>query len=139
MCDLQDMLWKLLPVFTSFGVLILGSWLTVRARRREWIADNRKEEYRKVLASLNRINMIMISLHTGGVANLDQNELQEAVRESTEAVNTCLFINDFMEKSQVLARVISCTRRFTNGGSFEEYHAEYWKAINQILDSAKKL
>src|SRR5437870_13815411 len=72
MCDWQDTLWKLLPVFTSFGVLIFGSWLTRNAKRSEWIADNQKEEYRKLLAALNRLNMAISALHVKGTQNLPE-------------------------------------------------------------------
>lgn len=75
MFDWQDAVWKLLPVFTSFGVLIVGARLTRSAKRREWIADNQKEEYRRLLAALNRLNMAISEEHVQGTSSQDLQEL----------------------------------------------------------------
>ena len=94
----QDTLWRLLPLLASFGVVFVGYWLTGRAKRREWIADNQKEEYRKVLAGLNRLNMLLVTQHVTGV--IDPQELKRVMEETSLAFNTSLFITDFLEKDQ---------------------------------------
>ena len=136
MSNWQDVLWKLLPVLTAFGVLIVGSWLTGRARRREWIADNQKEEYRKVLAGLNRLNMVLMDHRTGAV---NTQGVREATEEIMIALNTSLFVDDFLKESKVVVDVLNAMRKLENGGSLEEYHQEYWKAVNLIVNSAKKI
>jgi hypothetical protein len=133
MFDLQDTLWKLLPVFTSFGVLIVGAWLTRSAKHREWIADNQKEEYRRLLAALSRLNMAISQEKVQGKSSED---LQELMREVSEAVNTSIFIHEFLKKTNVLGDIVGTTHKLEQGGTFEDYHQEYWKTVNKIVDSA---
>lgn len=133
MFDLRDTLWKLLPVFTSFGVLIVGAWLTRSAKRREWIADNQKEEYRRLLAALNRLNMAISQEQVQGKSS---EELQELMREVSEAANTSIFIHEFLKKTNVLGDIVGTTHKLQQGGTFEDYLQEYWKTVNKIVDSA---
>jgi hypothetical protein len=137
MSDWQGELWKLLPLLTAFSVVFVGSWLTGRAKRREWIADNQKEEYRKVLASLTRLNMILVDRHFTGT--MDLQETKRAMEETSLAFNTSLFISDFLAETKVGGDVLDASKAFISGGSFDEYHEKYWKAVNLILSSAKKI
>lgn len=136
MCDWQGVLWKLLPVFTSFGVLIVGAWLTRSAKRREWIADSQKEEYRRLLAALNRLNMAISEEQTQGTSSQDFHEL---MRELSEAANTSIFIHEFLRKTNVLGDIVAASEKLKQGGTFDDYRREYWKTVNQIVDSATKI
>ena len=60
------------------------------------------------------------------------------MEEITIALNTSLFIVDFLEKSKVVDDVLQATKKLKKGGSFDDYHGEYWKAVNSIIISAKK-
>jgi len=127
-----------LIVWAAVGPLVgilMGHYLVRSWERKRWLADNRKEEYRRVLAGLNKVNMLMIDLH-GGVPNLQA--IKEAMDESSLALSTCLFINDFLEKSKAAGQVVQAVKKLTAGGSFDDYQKEYWKAINLILGAAKK-
>jgi hypothetical protein len=135
--DWQDTLWKFLPLFASLIVVFVGSWLTGRAKRREWIADNQKEEYRKVLAGLNHLNMFLIQSKAG--ISLDMQEMKHAMEETSIAFNTSLFITDFLERSQVAGNVLDASKKFMSDGNYDDYQKEYWKAVNLILSAAKKI
>jgi hypothetical protein len=135
-CDWQELLWKLLPVFTSFGVLIAGASLAHRAKHREWTADNQKEEFRKLLSAFNRLNMAIVEEQVQGKSSQDLQELMGAV---SEAANTSLFIHEFLKKSLVVDDIVAASRKLQEGGTLEDYHREYWKAINKIIDAATKI
>lgn len=60
------------------------------------------------------------------------------MEETTIALNTSLFISDFLEKSKVVGAVLDAGRKLGQGDSFDDYQKEYWKAINLIKTSAKK-
>jgi len=117
------------------GILI-GHYLGRSWQRRQWLADNRKEEYRRVLAGLNRLNMSLAERYCS--RNLDAQEIKQAMEETSIALNTSLFITDFLEESQVAGAVLDAVRKLEDGGSFDDYHKEYWKAVNLIMASAKK-
>lgn len=93
-----------MPLLTSFGVVFVGYWLAGRAKRRKWIADNQKEEYRRVLAGLNRLNMLLINQQVTGM--LDLQELKRAMEETSLALNTSLFITGFLEETRVAGDVL---------------------------------
>jgi hypothetical protein len=136
MTNWQDILWKLLPVLTSFGVLVVGAWLTHGARRREWIADNQKEEYRGLLRALNRLNMAVSEEQVQGKTSQD---LHQLLREASDAANTSLFIHEFLKYTNVLGQIVATFQKLEQGGKFEDYQREYWEAVNQIVDSATKI
>ncbi|SRR5204863_5120467 len=117
------------------GILI-GHYLVRSWQRRQWLADNQKEEYRRVLAGLNRLNMALVEQYCNG--NVDAQEIKQAMEESTIALNTSLFITDFLEGSKVAGDVLAAVKKLDQGSSFDDYHKEYWKAVNLIIASAKK-
>lgn len=123
------------PPFPLWVTVFLTIWAAVGPLAR-WLADNRKIEFRRVLAALNKINILMIELHNSGIGN--PLAVKEAMDQSTEALNTSLFINDFLEHSQVAGDIVNAVKKLNNGGSFDDYQKEYWKAINLILDAASK-
>ncbi|MGA9393661.1 MAG: hypothetical protein WBV69_24730 [Candidatus Sulfotelmatobacter sp.] len=116
--------------------ILTGHYLTRSWQRRQWIADNRKDEYRKLLAGLNRLNMVLVQDHTN--QNVGIQEIKEAMEEISIALNTSLFIVDFLEESKVADDVLQASRQFKQGGSFDDYRQKYWKAVNSIIGSAKK-
>jgi hypothetical protein len=129
--------WWLILIFAVWAAvgplvgIVIGHYLTRSWQRSQWIADNRKEEYRKVLSGLNRLNMLLVKQHLNG--HVDVGEIKPAMEEVSVALNTSLFITDFLAGD-----VLDDAKKLVQGGSFEDYQANYWKAIHQIIASAKK-
>jgi hypothetical protein len=112
----------ILGIWGAVGPLVgifVGHWLTKRWQREQWIADNQRDEYRKLLAGLNRLNMTLSSGHVHGTENPE--ELQRAMEDISVASNTSLFITDFLAESNVLGNILMASRAFAAGGSFESY------------------
>jgi len=114
------------------GILI-GHYLVRSWQRRQWLADNQKEEYRKVLAGLNRLHMLLTKQSCGK----NVQELELAMEEISIALNTSLFITDFLEKTKVAGDVLAAARKLAQSGNVDDYHKEYWKAANLIIGAAK--
>lgn len=128
-----------LTIWAVVGPLLgvaVGHYLVRSWERKRWLADNRKDEYRRVLAGLTKLNMLIIDRHSFGT--IDMAALKEAMEESSMAFNTCLFINDFLERTKVAGDIVKAVKKFHNGGSFDDYHKEYWKSVNLILADANK-
>ena len=98
--------------------------------------QSQKEEYRKLLAGLNRLNMVLIQDHTN--QNVGTQEIKDAMEEISMALNTSLFIFDFLEGSKVVDDVLQASRKLKQRGNFDDYREEYWKAVNSIIASVKK-
>jgi hypothetical protein len=128
-----------LTIWASVGPLVgilIGHYLGKSWQRRQWIADNQKEEYRRLLRALNGLNVKLVQEHCNGIVN--EQEIKEAAEEITEALNTSLFITEFLTKSKVAGDVLDAVKKLGAGGSFDDYHKEYWKAVNLIVAAAKK-
>jgi hypothetical protein len=139
-----------IPLFPWWATLILALWAAIGPlagivightlvrswERRRWLADNQKEEYRKVLGGLSRLNMALSDHHVLGIDNA--NEVKLAMEDATQALNTCLFTAGFFAESGVASDVLVALGKLNHGGGFNEYHTEYWKAVNVILAAAKK-
>lgn len=80
--------------------------------------------------------MVLILDHTN--RNVEEDEIKRAMEEITIALNTSLFIVDFLQESKVVEDVFQASRKLKQGGSFDNYRVEYWKAVNSIIGSAKK-
>jgi hypothetical protein len=116
--------------------LVAGHFLSESAQRKRWVADNQKDEYRKLLAALTKINVALLDLHSG---NGDHQDLDNGMNEFSQATNTCLFINDFLEQSKVLDEIKQAVQSFITGGDLKSYQGRYWTAVNQIIASARKI
>jgi hypothetical protein len=125
------------PIGPIVGIA-LGHWLLRSWERKRWLADNRKEEYRRLLTALNKLNVLMLDWYRGGSpAKLQR--IGDAIDEISMAFNTSLFIGEFLEQSKVADDLLSSFKKLMDSGSsFAEYHKEYWNAVNLIRAAAKK-
>jgi hypothetical protein len=108
----------ILTIWGAIGPLIgvrYGQELAKRWQKEHWITDNEKEEYRRVLASLNRLNMVLAQQHCG--APVDAQELKRAMEEITTALNTSLFIADFLEKTKIAGHILDAAKKLGQGGA----------------------
>jgi hypothetical protein len=80
--------------------ILMGHYMVRSWERRRWLADNQKEEYRRVLTALNGMNHLVLTHHNTGTGN-DQ-EVNESLNETTLAFNTCIFTMEFLRESQVM-------------------------------------
>jgi hypothetical protein len=119
----------------TIGVLA-GHYLSASSERKRWIADNQKEEYRRLLAALSKINIALCELRT---SDGTMEALSEGLSDFSEASNTCLFINEFLESSGVLGEIRQAAQAFVETSDFEDYRKKYWNSINQIIESVKKI
>lgn len=118
------------------GILI-GHRLTRSWQRTQRIADNQKEEYRKLLEALNGLNMALCDQHSEG--RLDLEALKPLMAEITNVINTSLFIADFLGDSKVASDVLDAVKKLIQNNDLEGYRVQYWEAVNMIVAAAKKI
>jgi hypothetical protein len=122
------------PIGPIVGILI-GHVLLTSWERKRWLADNRKDEYRRVLIALNKLNILMVDWHDG---NGPLEPIKAAMDEFVTALNTSLFVHEFFERTKVVNSIRETVSKLLKRGSFDDYHKEYWKAVNLIVDAAQK-
>jgi len=126
----------LLPVVSGFVGILLGSFLTRRARRREWIAENQKNEYKELLAAITDVHLIVIKTFT---ANAPLNDLEQAISKLTRVVNSCLFITSFLEETKVPDDFRLGVQQLYATRDLHRFQDEHWKRVNKIVDTARAI
>jgi hypothetical protein len=123
--------WALLG--PSLGIFI-GAYLTRRWQRQQWIADNKKQEFKDLLSAMTQVNTLLVKY--GGVPSpgTETNEAEHLVLVS----ESCLFISDFLENSQVIGDLLQALRMLESKRNMNAFLAEYHKITNRIRVAAKK-
>ena len=95
--EVAEMWTHLGAVWSAIGPLlgvVIGSFLTLRNQRRNWIADSKKAEYKELITTLTK-SMSTINRLTGQMVVLDgemQRAREKAYMDVLEVNQSCLFI-----------------------------------------------
>jgi hypothetical protein len=127
----------LLNVWALLGPLLgifIGAYLTRRWQRQQWIADNKKREFKDLLSAMTQVNTLLVKY--GGVpsSGTETTEAEHLVLVS----ETCLFISDFLEESKVIGDLLQALKVLQGKKDMSAYLAEYHKITNRIRAAAKK-
>ena len=93
-----------LGIFGTAVGAFLGHYLSKNWQREQWIADNRKQEYRELLTTLTNTYMLIVRF-IGPMMALDsqtQRELDQAERDSYRVIRDRLFIAKDLGGSDIL-------------------------------------
>jgi hypothetical protein len=99
-----------LNIWAAVGPLLgvaLGSWLTTRNQRRQWILDNKRAEYRKLLTTLTDCGTKFIVFYGAMPAVMEAKEqrmIGETARKSANVIYNRLFVASEMEKLNIDTR-----------------------------------
>jgi hypothetical protein len=132
-----DLSLQFLPIVASFAILFIGSWLTVGARRREWLADNQKAEYQRVLAAMNHLHMVIMSHLVGNI--LIASDITEVINETIAATNDCIFIYDFLERTRVVGDIIDASKQALVEKNMPVYQRKHWHSLIRLLRQQEHL
>jgi hypothetical protein len=88
------------------GVIVgslLTNILTGRSQRKQWLADNRKQEYRELLSTLTH-SMTVIMTYTGTMVAIgphEQKEFQKAYNEALRVLHDRIFVAEQIKRDKI--------------------------------------
>jgi hypothetical protein len=145
---IQPETWKLIGGYSSkawaalgplVGVLV-GAYLTGRRQRRDWLADNKKEEYRELVSGLTKGLSTYLQLYVAQTIRTgeDQKRLQESLASIMEITRSRLFIAKEVKRLDVVKRWHDLTGSFENDRDNIAFARGVGKLLDEILDAAVK-
>lgn len=145
---IQPDLWKAIGDYASkswaavgplIGVLV-GAYLTGRRQKRDWLADNKKEEYRELLSAMTKALSINLELYILGVGldSADQRRRANVTSELMEVTRSRLFIAKQIKQLDAVNRWISLTSEFEKSRDGLVYGRGTRELLDEIVETALK-
>jgi hypothetical protein len=119
--------------------VLIGAYIANRNQRKQWIADNKKEEYREVLAAMNKT--IAAYVNAGFAANdlTDWHNANPQIRVSLEEVMASrLFIAVVLDKLDLDKRFFDALDTLVDAGERPRFLKEVDTLCNALLEAASK-
>ena len=121
------------------GVFV-GAYIASRNQRKHWIADNKKEEYKELLAALSRAitasfaHRSKLSLH-GPTGDQLSSTFPKEVVDVAEAIQTRIFIAPVVTDLKVLRRWHAALQIPILG---EKSNADFSHVVGELLDNIRE-
>ena len=133
-----------LAVWGAIGPLVgvrYGHELAKKSQREHWVNDNAKQEYRELVSVLFQSANIAIANRTLGreTTQAENDKEFEADSAFLEAVNTRLFIRQFVEDAKIQKRWEEAFREHKEDNNVEALRSRLREMIQSIVDEATKL
>jgi len=115
------------------GVLV-GAYIANRNQRRQWLLDNRKQEYRELLSALSSAFIALTRLNTPMIAipgELER-ELRNAETESFRILRDRLFIATEIRDTRILGLWLEATRDVDHDRDLVKF-ADRFNQINKTI------
>jgi hypothetical protein len=117
----------------AFGVgSIITLLITIWQRHREWVKDNKKQEWRELISTLSQSFHYLKNYGYGGVISGEQEKgLIEADAEARRAIESRLFVVHQIQRENVLERwqLLAAERDWSR-------MVEYWTWLHATLVAA---
>jgi uncharacterized membrane-anchored protein YjiN (DUF445 family) len=133
-----------LSIWAAVGPLIgvmLGSYLTVRGQRRQWIADNKKQEYSELLTTLSRTVGEVITYHTPPVAHPPHDQLvyDESIKKAATVIIDRIFIAREVQRMELVKRWREALTDLENNDDLAEFANRFHGMLQDITEHAMRI
>jgi hypothetical protein len=94
------------PLIAALLGVLLGSYLAVRGQRKQWIADNKKQEYRELLTTLTKAYQELAALNAPIViqSKEDRQNYEEAMKLAETVILDRIFISKEVAEMNLVKR-----------------------------------
>jgi hypothetical protein len=131
-------------IWAALGPLVgvcIGAYLARRWQRDQWIADNKRSEYRKLLTTLAKTFTSIIELRAAGVAlgPKDQRTLFNLEVRASAVILDRIFIADEVKEMNLLKRWNQALRDYDNTLNSDVFSSAFGLIANDVRKSASKI
>jgi heme exporter protein D len=121
------------------GVLV-GAYIANRNQRRHWLADSKREEYREILAVMNKTAGAIANADFSATSAIDFRELVEVHPELLtgvmEILGTRIFITRTLEKMKFQKRFVSACTNLGGGSGLGPFIEVIDQLCKELRDAA---
>jgi hypothetical protein len=115
------------------GVLV-GAYIANRNQRKQWLLDNKKEEYRELLSALSTAFLALLDLHTPMVARpaVEAERLRSVEGESYRIIRDRLFIASEIREARIMGLCTEATRDLDQDWDLHKF-AQRFDQLNKTI------
>lgn len=125
------------PAGPLVGIFI-GHYLTRSYQRRQWLTDNRLQEWRELITTVMSSFTTILTLGTATVIEGEQIRRVEAQGVAAiEVIGNRIFIHDDVERIQLLDRWNNVTHSFFAERNAKEFSSKFQEIMATIVKAAK--
>jgi len=128
--------------WTAIGPLVgvlVGAYITGKRQKRDWVANNKKEEYRELLAAMTRTLSTCLHLHNLAVlSDEDQKKLVTVSAELMETTRSRIFIAERIKQMNVVRRWFDMTMEFERTRDNAAFAKGTGALLDEIIETALK-
>jgi hypothetical protein len=129
--------WAVVGPLAGVGI---GAYLTGRRQKREWLKENKKEEYRELVAAITRCLSAYVQIY--GVQTVrsgeDERTIMAADANFAEVVRSRLFIRNAVRHLKIAQRFMDVKADFRKNGVVELFITSSDRLVDEILAEASK-
>jgi hypothetical protein len=121
------------------GVLV-GAYLAGRRQKQEWLADNKKEEYRELVASITKCLTAYVQIYAVQTVRSgdDERTIMAGDANFAEVVRSRLFIGESVRRLDVSRRFMKIKGDFRKNRIVEIFISDVEKLMDEVLTSASQ-
>jgi hypothetical protein len=130
-----------LGIWSALGPLVgilIGHSITKAWQKEQWIAENKKQEYRELLSILSKAFTLLVHYHLNETEQSSEDEARvaEAEADALRTMHDRIFIVKEIQEENVLPRWINAVREFKKTSDSEVFAHCFGEISNEIVTSA---
>ena len=121
----------------TLGGIVVGHLLTRSWQRKQWLLDNKKQEYKKLITLLttNHALITRLTFKTNMRTPDDDKELVEAHAAALTVIRDRVFIGEELKRLDVFNKWLFMTKEFNDQANVAQFRS-YFEELRELLVSS---